>query len=140
MPETPPPDDPDILNDHTVIRRVRRDWLREEPDGLRVSRQAFQDLTDTDGSKAMSVYILERLADCDLGPEAVVEGMTGYGYVLLSVAALRDQGFGIVWRPIAEEGLRGQAHAHVVCNKSGGRQKALVRASTLVLPTDSEAE
>lgn len=131
---TAPPDDVTIPNDFTVLRRVGFDWIREDEGGaLRPSRQAFQDLTDSDGTRAMSVYVLERLIELGLDEVAVVDGLPGYAIVKFTVASIRSQGFGIIWRPDPADGIRGEAHAHVICNKSGARQKALVRAATIQL-------
>jgi len=108
-----PPDDPSILDEWTLLRRISYRWVVGDAVGRRVSSQAFQEIEDENGVVAMSVHVEERLAQDGLAADAVVEGLDGYGFVAFRVSLARGLGLKVVWAPLTNDGLRGNAHAHV---------------------------
>ena len=115
-----PPDDPSISNDALLLRRIppwHYDPRRPKP----VSSNAFDD--DPDGG-SMSVYVQDRLTALGGTPVDPLAGHDGYGIGTLSVFAVRNEGFGVVYRPLDETAL-GQAHAEVHCKKTDGKKKHL---------------
>lgn len=125
-------DQPEVDDAAQLLRRITRDWM--VPDGrggLRLSRQAFQDLTAEDGTEAMSVYVEGRLEELGLTAQHVLDGHPGYGLAALPASAARACGLDVVWAPEPADAPRGLAHAHVLGKKTGSRQRALANASEI---------
>lgn len=126
-----------VPDDAHLLRRIRPDWIvAVEGGGVRVTRQAFQDQRAPDGTEAMSVYVEEHLVQLGLSAANVLDGHPGYGLVRLPARVVRDLGLKIEWAPVAGDGTRGQAHYHVVGNKSGTIRRRLAdECEILVRPS-----
>lgn len=94
---------------------------------------AFDDNPDREGVSAMSVYVEERLAELGIPVSEVLSGYPGYGLVAITVEAVRDQGFGVVWAPDPSQGGIGEAHADVHGAKSRKKQRRLRDACEKVI-------
>ena len=124
-----PPDDPAISDDARLFRRLSPEWVvPDNGGGLKVSSQAFQDQPDGSGGLAMSVFVERLLIDAGLSIQDIVVDHPGYGVGVFKASDIRAQGLGVVLAPNAADGPRGQAHAHVICHKSGSVRKAIARA------------
>ena len=125
----------DVSADTTLLRRIHRTFVVSDgAGGLTLSRQAFQDLRNPDGTEAMSVYVEERLLELGADAAVVLEGFPEHGMAAVPSSAVRACGLGVVWAP-TDDGIRGQAHANVFGNKTKPVQRALIAASTMrVLP------
>jgi hypothetical protein len=125
----------DVSADSTLLRRIHRTFVVSDgAGGLTLSRQAFRDLRDPDGTEAMSVYVEERLLELGADAAVVLEGFPEHGMAAVPSSAVRACGLGVVWAP-TDDGVRGQAHANVFGSKTKPVQRALIAASTMrVLP------
>jgi hypothetical protein len=111
------------------LRRIRPEWLvAVEGDGTRVTREAFQDQRAPDGTEGMSVYVEEHLVRLGLSATNVLDGHPGYGLVSLTAGVVRQLGLEIEWAPVDTDGLRGQAHYHVIGKKTGAVRRQLASA------------
>lgn len=134
--QQPSPDDPGITDAVQLLRRIHPDWIvPDQQGGRKLSRQAYQDQRAEGGTAAMSVFVESRLLELGLSAVDVLDGHTGYGLAAFPASAARSCGLTVVWAPSPADGRRGLAHAHVLGDKTGSRQKALVSASTVrILP------
>lgn len=76
----------------------------------------------------MSVYVEEHLLQLGLSATSVLDGHEGYGLISLPASVVRQLGLRIEWAPVATDGLRGQAHYHVVGKKTGAIRRQLANA------------
>lgn len=123
-----------IGDDARLLRRIHANWLEPVEGGsVRVTRQAFQDQREPDGTEAMSVYVEEHLIRLGLSAMTVLEGHPGYGLVSVPARVVRELGLQIEWAPIEGDGARGQAHYHVVGNKTGAIRRQLANACEILV-------
>lgn len=122
--DPPPSDDPAIADNWQLLRRIPKWIVDDKAGGSKLSRQAFEDL---EGS--VSVYVEERLGELQLTDNDVLDGHPGYGLLSVEARTVRDCQLGIVWDPEEGDGLRGQAHAGVMGNKTPSRRRQLVDGS-----------
>ena len=128
--EAIPPDDPSIANTHTVLRRLHPSWMQKDSSGVRhLQSNAFQDMTDPDGVRAMSMFVEERLIALGRSASDLVQQLDGWGVVAVSVEVVRGCGLTLAWAANTLDGIDGQAHVHVFGKKTGSIQKRLVAAS-----------
>lgn len=132
--EPVPPDDATILDTSTLLRRIGPDWIvPDNAGGTKLSRQAFQDQTADDGTRAMSVYIQERLSELEIPVQELVADHPRYGVVGFLAEVARGCNLGVTWAPNPADAPRGAAHAHVICNKTGSVRAKLVAASVRLI-------
>ena len=125
-----PPDDPDISSDANLLRRIHPSWIKPDPiAGHRIASGAFQDLTDEDGTRAMSVFVEDRLVELGYSAVDLVAGLPGFGLAAISAGLVRELGLTVTWAPSPKDGPIGEAHAHVHGKKTGSVQRRLAQAS-----------
>ena len=126
MTAPPPEDDPTILNDADLWRRIFPGWwLRDKGSGAyRLSSAAFDDSPD---KTPMSVTIATEAP----GYHILLDGHVGYGLLAITAGLARQNRQILVRDPRPEN----PAHAHVVGKKTGSVKDALrVGARILVEP------
>ena len=125
--QEPPPDDRSIDGDARLIRAVSRvRWIVDDgAGGLRVASGAFQDVTDAEGIRGMSVLLEQTLEELGLDYRAVAAEFSDHALVVVTAEVVRDCGLGVIRAPIS--GPIGGAHGHVLGKKTPGRQSRLAR-------------
>lgn len=122
-----PPDDLSIPADAVLWRRVPVQHFVQEADGtIRPSSAAFDD--DPDGDPMSTV-----LARPDRDPFPVLLGNDAWALAGVSVALVRELGWGVERRPTLEE----PDHVVVIGNKTHSKRKRVARACSWVIPPPS---
>jgi hypothetical protein len=129
-----PPDDPTIEDQWTLYRRVVPFWIvPDNAGGTKLSKQAFQDMTDAEGHSAVSVHINEVLAEFGLGALDLVSDFPGYGVAAVQASEVRECDLGVTRAPTDSDGDRGRAHAHINGPKPKSTQRRLADKARIVI-------
>ena len=125
--EVSPLDDLSIGNDARLIRALSRSkWIVDDGSGgLRPASGGFQDVTDAEGVKGMSVFMEDVLTELGLDHTAVQVEFNEHALVVITAGLVRECGLGVVRAP--RPGPAGPAHAHVIGKKTPGKQNRLAR-------------
>lgn len=127
-----PIDDPTISDDEILLRRVAPEQMANEGGELRVSSNAFHDITDQQtGARAVSVFVESRVLSLGVSLPQVLEDLEGFGLVAITVREIRDLGLGVTWAP--NDLSLGAAHAHLNGNKNRPVRRRLALASRQVI-------
>ena len=124
-------DDPSILNEDILLRRIMPDWWRfdQNLNAVRPSSQAFNDHRS---GTAMSVHLLTVLEKHGAEANAVLDGLPGFALAAITAGLVRQWGQGVRRAPLAGD----PAHAEVFGKKTQAVRRALARHSTwMVEPT-----
>jgi len=137
----PSPEDESIADAAFLLRTINPRWIISDgAGGWRVASGAFQDLTDPDGTTAMSVYVEEILTSTGRGAANLIASRKGWAVVAITAEAVRAFGLSVVRVPIVDD-PNGDAHAHVFGKKTGSTQKRLVAAAERRLwPDDADPD
>ncbi|MEA2676080.1 MAG: hypothetical protein QOJ81_221 [Chloroflexota bacterium] len=112
-----PQDDESIGDDSYVLRVVHPSQMAMDGNALRVTSNAFQNLTDREtGKTAVSVFEETRLHELGAAARDLIAGFEGFGVVAITVALLRGLGLGVTWEP--NDLSFGAAHVHINGDKS----------------------
>ena len=128
-------DDPSILDDEILIRRIKRDWIKQSHlhgDTCRPSSQAFQNLRDN----AMSVWVKSVMISEGRDPASLLQNFEEDSLVSFTAGAARTLNQGVVM--YVEDG--DTAHAHVVGNKRKTKSKFPDICSWVILNNPFEHE
>lgn len=121
----------EIPADCWLLRWIPPDFMDVSEQGWAPKSQAFQDI-EMDGVLAMSVYLECLLLDLGLDQMCVLKGLDGYGLVALRADTVIAEGFVIELSPRPEDIPRGQAHAHLVGDKSRKSVRRMLRDKSVV--------
>jgi hypothetical protein len=102
-----PHDHPEILAEHTAIRRISQQFIvPDRRGGQRLSSQAFRPSSGQNGGMSVD---LESLIRADgLNPRAFVTSPGWVGSIAFSVGALRGEGLQVGYHPVADNKYHGE--------------------------------
>lgn len=94
-----PHDHAEILDDWVIVRRIRRDWLKEVTDGhIGISTAAFTESSEP--PKGMSVDIESLISASDINPRELIVSASLPFAVKFNVGELRELGLKVGFDPI----------------------------------------
>lgn len=122
-------DDPSILNEEALWRRIPPGWVVWDHNRgtARPSSQAFRD--DSDGSP-MSVFLAAVMQEIGRGPYDAIAGHTGYALAWMTAGLARRCEQGVARDPLPDE----PAHGVVFGKKTRSARKTFAREAAWVIP------
>jgi hypothetical protein len=128
-------DDASIDNGAYLLRKVHPTQMGVDDGALRITSNAFHDITDREtGKSAVSGFVESKLEELGASPADLVAGLDGFGVVALPVSAVRELGLGVTWEPNSLS--FGDAHVHINGKKNRTtRQKLAERCEYRVWPS-----
>lgn len=123
-------DDPSIVDDEELWRRIPEVWIVEDRvmGGVRIASAAFSDHRN---GTPMSVFLGSVVRDDGRAPESVL--MPSYYLAAVKAGAARDCGQGVRRAPLQDE----PAHAEVFGKKTKSVKKRLAQAAYWVVGPDA---
>jgi hypothetical protein len=128
-------DDKTIIDAAPLWRRIpRHHFVSDEKLGcVRPSSAAFEDHPN---GTPMSVVLGQEVLDAGRVAESVLAGHDGFGLASFPAGLAREQGQGIIRKPLSEE----PAHAEVFGKKSKAVKRALAKGCEWIIPPPAQAE
>ena len=127
MADPHPEDDPSILDEEDLWRRISPTWVLKDKDGRpRVTSQAFQN-DDEDGT--MSIHLSSVAEQIGRTPSTILERYPGYSMASITAGDARQQKQGVKPDPSLED----PDHGSVVGDKGKGVRKQLRKAAKWVV-------
>ena len=117
------PDDPTILDDDELLRRLHPRWIVRTTDPPKISSAAFQNFK---GFEKLSANLGSLMTQYTQTWSDLLAGMPGYGIAGLSVGTARQHGQGVEKSPEPND----PSHVHVEGPKPKSVQKKLAKAAT----------
>lgn len=113
-----------IGEDEVLLRKVHPSQMIREDGVLRVTSNAFRDITDPDtGKVAVSVFSESKLQQMGFSSTELIAGQEGFGVVAVLVRIVRSLDLDVSWEP--NERSFGEAHAHINGDKNKSTRRQL---------------
>ncbi len=125
-------DDPTILDEHILWRRIRPGWWHYD-DNLGRYRPNSDSFKDSNDGSPMSVFLSEVALAAGQDAQSCLIGHGGYGLVFMTARDVRAAGMGISRAPKPGE----EAHAFVFGKKTKGKSTMMARASDWLIEPES---
>jgi len=119
--------DPSIEDAALLLRKVHPTQMAVEQGVLRVTSNAFRDITDAQtGKTAVSAFVEAKLEELGASAADLIAGLEGFGVVAVPVSAVRALGLGVTWEP--NDLSFGAAHVHINGEKGRSTRRRLAES------------
>jgi hypothetical protein len=117
-----PTDDPSILDEHRLIRRIHPSWIIYD-DNLKIHRPTSQAFQNSKGDEAMSVFLEPVFLESGRQLKVLLAGWPEHSLAAVTAGCARACDQGVLRDPLADE----PSHSLVVGQKTTNTRKRLAQ-------------